>query len=316
MAQLAAPSRAPSAPPTSPPTARVTQVLKALANAPVGGYGLSELSRRAGVTKATCLAIAQELASAGYVSADAATKRYRLGPALVALGQAAARGSVAVELARAGMARLSGRFDMAATATAVAGDHIVVLARSGPHRPGDPPARVGRRYPYSPPWSFSHVAWGSDEQIEAWLARPPLFPVALDRARLDAVVSWTRRHGYLVEMATEIAARTNTLIEQLADEPVSDEALDAVGRVVDALGYREFLTEVPTPGRRYEVSMVVAPVHDAAGAPELVVALMGRRTLTGGELRDMVDALLAMTGEVTAAIGGHAPQPRPGGDRP
>ena len=60
----------------SPPTARVVSILNFLAGYPHDQFGLSELARRIGLSKPTCLGILTTLADAGYVIRDAQAKTY------------------------------------------------------------------------------------------------------------------------------------------------------------------------------------------------------------------------------------------------
>src|ERR1700754_2565215 len=82
----------PSAEPSgraSPPTKRVVAVLDFLAGHPHDRFGVSELARRLGLSKPTCLGIVTALTESDYLVRDSQDKTYRLGPALIALGHSA-----------------------------------------------------------------------------------------------------------------------------------------------------------------------------------------------------------------------------------
>src|SRR3954452_25523721 len=82
----------------SPPTERVVRILDFLAGRPEERFGLSDLARRLGLSKPTCLGIVTSLTDAGYLVRDAGDKTYRLGPSLITLGhkgQGSMRGSTA-----------------------------------------------------------------------------------------------------------------------------------------------------------------------------------------------------------------------------
>jgi DNA-binding IclR family transcriptional regulator len=51
-------------------------------------FGLSELARALHISKPTCLGIVTTLTENGYLSVDEHSKRYQLGPALIAAGRA------------------------------------------------------------------------------------------------------------------------------------------------------------------------------------------------------------------------------------
>ena len=63
----------------SPPTERVVAVLDFLARHPHGRFGVSELARRLGLSKPTCLGIVTTLTDCDYLVRDSADKTYRLG---------------------------------------------------------------------------------------------------------------------------------------------------------------------------------------------------------------------------------------------
>src|SRR5205823_9281307 len=115
----------------SPPTERVVAVLDFLVARPGERFGLSELARGVGLSKPTCLGIVTALAGSGYLVRDAARKTYGLGPALIAAGRVAARDFAVGDVARWQLAALSDRYGTTCTASAVVGEQIMVLDRTG-----------------------------------------------------------------------------------------------------------------------------------------------------------------------------------------
>ena len=73
----------------SPPTERVVAILDFLARHPHDRFGVSELARRLGLSKPTCLGIVTTLTESDYLVRDSQDKTYRLGPALISLGHTA-----------------------------------------------------------------------------------------------------------------------------------------------------------------------------------------------------------------------------------
>ncbi|PRC56814.1 ArsR family transcriptional regulator, partial [Mycobacterium sp. ITM-2017-0098] len=71
------------------PTDRVVGILDFLAGRPDERFGVSELARRVGLSKPTCLGIVTSPTDAGYLVRDTADKTYRLGPSLITLGHKA-----------------------------------------------------------------------------------------------------------------------------------------------------------------------------------------------------------------------------------
>ena len=135
-------SESPTATPgrASPPTDRVVGILDFLAGRPGERFGVSELARRVGVSKPTCLGIVTSLTDAGYLVRDPTDKTYRLGPSLITLGHKAQESMRVSPAAREQLRRLSSRFDATASLSAVVDDRITLLDLVAPAgaRPGPP----------------------------------------------------------------------------------------------------------------------------------------------------------------------------------
>lgn len=103
-----------------PAVERAAGILLALGN---GGRDatLTELARGLGMNKSTAHNILETLARHGFVSRDGLTRKYRLGPALPALGHAAAVGPDLVALARTHLIRLQ----------QFSGETVILHARDG-----------------------------------------------------------------------------------------------------------------------------------------------------------------------------------------
>ena len=122
----------------SAPTARVVRVLEALRLHAGAGLRYAELAHDADVSQATCHAILATLADAGYVVRDPSTKAYSLGPALLGLGDAAARAFPEVRLAHAELDALATETGLRCHAAKVVDDAITVVAVAGAAAVDDP----------------------------------------------------------------------------------------------------------------------------------------------------------------------------------
>ncbi|GAB3129634.1 helix-turn-helix domain-containing protein [Tsukamurella serpentis] len=227
---------------TSPPTERVLAVLDVLAAQPTRALGLSELSRRAEVSKPTCLGIVTTLVARGHLIRDAEAG-YRLGPALVPVGRAARRSLRAAPVGGTALAALSRRFGAPASISAVLAGRIVVLDVAGlapGMRPGD---GFG-----GGDGALMYRLWDADFETD-----DPL----LQRVRAD---------GYLVEAGTEAGARVRRAL-------TAGEAVRAgeLGEVIGALAARVLLPQAG--GGRYPVSVISAPVRDPDGRQTMVASL-------------------------------------------
>src|SRR3546814_17494401 len=73
--------------------------------------------------------------------------------------------------ARAEMAKLTSDLDLQCVATAVVGDELMSLAKTGDTPADQGIRRVGERRPFVPPLGLGHVAWAKPELIESYFGR-------------------------------------------------------------------------------------------------------------------------------------------------
>jgi DNA-binding IclR family transcriptional regulator len=290
----------------SPPTDRVVAVLDFLVARRGERFGLSELARGVGLAKPTCLGIVTALTRGGYLVHDAVTKAYGLGPALIAAGRAAQNDFTAAALARRELAELSARYDTVCAASAVVGEQIMVLERTGPTRAAAT-IKVGQTYPFAPPVGLMYVLWGGDRALDDWLARPPTLPSRIDRAHLRRVVDECRERGYLVESLSPAGLRLHSLMAGVAAYDLPAQVRELVGEMVSSLGERVYLGADLATRRRHPVSLIAAPTFDADGAQELVLTLYVGGALTGAEIARRGNALAAAADAVTAQVSGRRP---------
>jgi DNA-binding IclR family transcriptional regulator len=290
----------------SPPTQRVVSLLDHFGAHPGQGFGLSELARALDMSKPTCLGIVTTLTESGYLVCEPYEKTYRLGPALVGVGRAAAQGFAAAHHAAARLPALAAGFGTTCTASAVIGDQIVLLAAATAD--GRPPAvPVGQRYPFAPPVGLMYVLWDGDDAFEHWLARPATLPVTLDRDHLKTVVAECRDRGYLVEGLTETGRRLHSLMAGVAAYDLPPEVRELVGEMASTLGERVYLGSDLSARGRHRVSLIAAPTYDSSGRQELVLAMDVGTALTGAEIARRGKALIAVADDVTADAGGSRP---------
>jgi DNA-binding IclR family transcriptional regulator len=286
---------------SSPPTDRVLDVLDFLTTRPDERFGLSEIARRLDISKPTCLGIVNALARRGYLVRDPADLTYGLGPALVAAGRAA-QGSFAVGyVARRHLEALSRRYGTTCTASAVVGDQIMVLERTGPAHGS---VRVGQRYPFAPPVGLMYVLWDHDEAFNRWLSRRPTLPVTLDRTHLRRVVGECRRRGYLVESLTPSGLRLYSLMAGVAAYDLPPRVQELIGEMASNLGERVYLDADLSPRRRRPVNLIAAPTYNTEGRQELVLSLHVGESVTGAEVVRRASALVAAADAVTAEVAG------------
>ena len=292
----------------SPPTARVVAVLEFLARHPHDRFGLSELARRLGLSKPTCLGILTTLTAAGYLVRDDQDKSYRLGPALISLGHTAQESMRVNPAARDELRRLSSTYDTTAALSAVIDDRITLLELVGPPT-ADVGVRVGQSYPFAPPVGLMFVLW-DDEALHAWLSKEPTIPLRTDTERLDRVISECRATGYLVERLTPSGRRLYAMMAGMSST-LPQELRALLGEMISDVGERVYLSSEArpdgTPGRtrqRHDISVISAPVFDHHRRQAMVVSLQIGRALTDGEITRRARGLMAAAGALTAQLGG------------
>jgi DNA-binding IclR family transcriptional regulator len=234
---------------------RVIAVLNLLAARPGQAQTLSDIARDLSLNKATLHALLWALTETGYLFRDPLTKSYTLGPALIALGNAANEGSTVVQAAAPEMAALQAELGLDCICSTAIHDEIVILARTGRPTPFGINILPGMRVPLAPPLGTVFVAWSQDAEIERYLARvgPVRSSRQLDHYRRAVQVVASR--GYSVAMAPEGPSLGNLALEEsVRGLQPSDYALLDVD-----------------PQASYRLRHVAAPVFGTRG--EVVVAL-------------------------------------------
>lgn len=288
----------------SPPTDRVVRILDFLASRPSERFGVSDLARRIGLSKPTCLGIVTSLAEAGYLVRDPVDKTYRLGPSLITLGHKAQESLRVSPAAREQLRRLSARFDATAALSAVVDDRITLLdlvARAG----AEPGVEVGQSYPFAPPVGLMFVLWDDDAE-RTWLEMQPTLPLRMDMERLSRVTALCRADGYLVERLTPGGRRLYSLMAGMPTT-LPGELRALLGELVSDIGERVYLRD-ESPGRkRIDISVISAPVFDHYRRQVMVASMHIGKALTDNEITVRARAVVETADAVTAHLGGEKP---------
>ncbi|MBO0680914.1 helix-turn-helix domain-containing protein [Mycolicibacterium sp. S2-37] len=294
---------------SSPPTDRVVAILDFLAGRPEERFGVSELARRVGLTKPTCLGIVTSLSEAGYLVRDPVDKSYRLGPSLITLGHRAQESLRVSPAARQELHRLSARFGVTVALSGVIDDRITLLDLVAPTgvRTG---VEVGQSYPFAPPVGLMFVLW-DDEATRSWLAKEPTLPLRTDDDRLNRVIAACRADGYLVERLTTGGRRLYALMAGMS-ATLPDELRALLGELVSDIGERVHLRdEDGSEGRRrtarFDISVISAPVFDHYRRQVMVASMHIGAALTDAEIVGRARALVSTADAVTAQLGGLKP---------
>lgn len=291
---------------SSPPADRVVAILDFLAHHPGQRFGLSELARRTGLSKSTCLGIATTLTDSGYLLRDEPDKTYRLGPGLISLGRAAQQSLRVGPEAREQLLQLSADFATSAALSAVVDDRITVLelvtapdAHLG--------VQAGQSYPFAPPVGLMFVLW-DERALQDWLARQPTIPLRAESERLQRVVGECRADGYLVERLTPGGQRLYGLMAGLSSD-LPDELRALLAELVSDIGERVYLHSEAGGRGRHDISVISAPVYDDHQRQVMVVSLHAQRGLTDSEITRWARGLMRAADALTAQLGGTKPKP-------
>ena len=209
----------------SPSVDRVVSILTLLAAAPERSFTLADIVRHTELSKATCHAVLSSLVETRWLLRHPTGPSYRLGPGLIALGEAARSGYPELPFAQDRMRELGTELGLECLASAVVGSEIVILAKSGAAVPLSVTAGIGQRVPLVPPLATVFFAW-SEEAVVAgafgsWSGEPGAgrrVPSALTdnyRRALAAV----RERGYAIGLETPYASAS--------DAPSSPSLLEA-----------------------------------------------------------------------------------------
>lgn len=292
----------------SPPTERVTRLLDLLVAHPGERFTVSEIARRADISKPTCIGIARALARAGYLDRDPRTQTYALGPALITAGRAALESLGPLELVRTEMQRASDDLNLACTASAILDEHLTIIERTGPPCPYDPLIGIGTRLPLVPPTGKIAVIWHGDDQLARWLDKRPRSGPDLDTTRFRELADATRQQGYLVEPLGEAGRRLLDLLDRLAGKELSDDAVAVVAQVGSTFDEDDYFPSEVRPRRRHAVSTISAPVYDINGSVDLVlVVYVARDDVPYKEVQHYGERVREAAAVVMEAIGGHDP---------
>lgn len=291
---------------SSPQTERLISIVDLLTADPRCGRGLAEIARHLGVDRATCLPMLQELVRAGWLVRHPVRKDYRLGPALVPVGKAAANTIDVVDAARPRLGDLADAVGMAAGAVMPSGDELVLAELMQPTsgRRGSLGLRHGDHFPLRPPLGAVFVAWSGCDGIERWLDRRTTEADEEVRDWYRIALRVVRERGFVVERdrpERSPAGPGTSAPELRLSRRLHTESRGAMADRV--------LADVVDPMARYAAFSINAPVFDRQGAVVLAVCAFLDPPVerSGGEVTAIGKQVCAAAAAVTVDIAGSAP---------
>jgi DNA-binding IclR family transcriptional regulator len=287
---------------------RAVEILDFLAAHPSEAFSLSELARRLDVNLASTHAVLNALTAAGYLSRHPRHRTYTLGPGVIAAGSAALVAHPAIDAALDEARRLADATGLQATVTAIAGDAVVFVASAGAQQPHGVDLRVGQRVPLVPPLGTVFYAWAPDDEVDAWLGRAPLEPD--ERDALRAVLATVRARGCSIGLEAPGRQDLEAAIAHRADEPSAPGVQDEIAMSIARLATAEYQVRELDARRRYDLSLLAAPVFDPEGRVTLAITLVGfPPQLTASDVERLVAQVRGAGVVATKRSRGRIPDP-------
>ena len=241
---------------------RALEIIDVMAGQPSEKFTLSDIVRLTGTNASSCHAILNVMMQRGYLIRDPERKTYRLAPAMVAIGEAAARHdpllAQATEVARV----WSERSGLETVLTARAGGDIIGIARFAPGRVSAASIRVGQRVPIRAPIGGLFFAWGDAEEQAAWCSPDGPDTPPEDRQAHEAALALLRERGFLVSLrSAEHGAFTRHLVESQDDSL----ATSRISILLAAMDNGLYQPSEITSEAEYRVQTLSAPIFDRFG---------------------------------------------------
>lgn len=272
---------------------RSVDVIDFLAAFPGRSFTLSEIARAAKINIASCHAVLSTLVERGYLARRADQRTYCLGPALVAIGEAALKSQPLVARAKEAAEALFREFGVPVLLSAMAGSEILGVVSIADAAGRGPGLRVGERRPLVAPVGAAFVAWSSEAAIEAWLDRSasPRNERLADEWR--SALTLTRKRGYQVLLRLADSPDIASLMAEMATgrglSSYKDEAISLINSLEGSLSQSETLAA----DELYDISLIAAPIFDQNGEAAFCLCLGGfAETVSGAAITAYADRLV------------------------
>lgn len=271
---------------------------------------VSEITRRLGLNRATCVAILDALEQLEWVE-HVGDRTYRPGPGLIPLANAVRRRLPILRSADPLMRDLVHRYGLqAATLSRLEGGHLTLVETV--NRDPDVDAPPSFRLPLFPPFGAAVVAFSSEGERRRWLdlvadtAAREHIGNTLQSIRAHGVAVWHHdRAGQLMQDAVVAASARGSRLA--ADVERCDPAAERqIATLALALGRSGFTTaQLCEAEQPFAISYLAAPVFDALDQPCFSLELhVLRSDVVVDDLRTWMSGLRAGADALTAACGG------------
>jgi len=287
---------------------RAVQVLNFLTARPTESFTLSEIARGIACNPASTLAVLQSLVDGDYLHRHPSHKTYSLGPAVVAVGDAALARHRVIDVARAEMPSLADECSCECVASVVVADQIVVVALAGRPRARGADVRVGQRVPMIPPLGPVFIAWSPDDVVTRWLDALGPDDGDDERAHYRAALASVAERGFSVGLESGARARVGAVLAERAGLAGGGNPDPQVASLIAALRHDYEVLALDVTGA-HRISNIAAPVFGPDGEVVLALTLHGfGAVLDERSIRRCADRLVSTTALVTRRTGGRPPR--------
>ncbi|MDG1388266.1 MAG: helix-turn-helix domain-containing protein [Halioglobus sp.] len=292
----------------SQPTARALAILDLLMANPHQAFGLTEMTRRLNLNKATCHAILTTMANYGFLVQHPKTKAYRLGPSIIAAGNAAFAQFPVLEYARPELESLQQDLDVGFAVTGRSKQHMVLLALYGKAQPLINSFQLGLRLPNTAPVAACFTAFSPAKHLEAWLSRAHEsrgeYNEKLDQKLRVALIA-IRARGYEVTLKTKAEVELTKELARIHTSWSLTELEDAANRYQHDLCDEYFHLDRIDPKAKYDVSTISVPVFIENKLPVMcfVAGSLGGQ-VTGARIEEIAARIKASADRITALAEG------------
>jgi DNA-binding IclR family transcriptional regulator len=292
----------------SQPTARALAILDLLMANPTQAFGLTEMTRRLNLNKATCHAILTTMANYGFLVQHPKTKAYRLGPSIIAAGNAAFAQFPVLEYARPELESLQSDLNIGFGVTGRSKLHQVLLALYGHATPLIDSFQLGLRLPNTAPVAACFTSFCPARELEAWLSRAHEARGAYDEKldqKLRVAAIGIRARGYEVTLKTRAEATLMAELKRI-HEAWSLSALEAAANQFQLDLCDEFYhLDRIDPKASYDVSTISVPVFVYKEVP--VMCFVGGsidKPISGAQIEDIASRMKESADRVTRLAAG------------
>jgi DNA-binding IclR family transcriptional regulator len=291
----------------SPAVLRACDVLDHLARHAGESFSVSELARLVSMPRATCDSVLLALAERGLVVRREPDLRYAIGPACIAIGDAA-RAALSVLGEAAPIAEELARSTHLCVALATRSGGDVRVAEVFDHGPAFATrTRIGESIPLAAPFGAVFVAWDGEEAAERWLDRAHERLSERERQRYAAALRAIRARGYSITTAIRPTRGLAKLLDELVDHPGGEVRPQRRERLIRMMIHTEYLPVEIGP-ESLQVSQMSAPIFDPLGTVNAAIMALGPSyEMNPEDVGTLGERLLAAARSATARVGGVAP---------